>query len=103
MSSDIDLAILIDQYNISHQNQLIRQYTIELSRILRRDLHLVIMSSAGEDILAQIYKYDQCILNQNPPFLAYFKMTAFAMIAGFAYYKNIMKQGFTRKLYREKK
>ncbi|MBW2006388.1 MAG: nucleotidyltransferase domain-containing protein, partial [Deltaproteobacteria bacterium] len=74
MGSDIDLAILIDQDNISHQNELIRQYTIELSRILRKDLHLVIMNSAGEDILAQIYKYGQCILNQNPDLLAHFKM-----------------------------
>lgn len=102
MHSDIDLAILIDQDNISHQNELIRQYTIELSRILRKDLHLVIMNSAGEDILAQIYKYGQCILNQNPGLLAHFKMITFAMIADFAYYKNIMTKGFTRKLYREK-
>jgi len=99
--SDIDLAILIDQDNISHQNELIKQYTIELSRILRKDLHLIIMNSAGEDILAQIYKYGQCILNQNPDLLARFKMITFAMIADFAYYKNIMKKGFTRKIYRE--
>ena len=92
--SDIDLAILIDQDNISHQNELIKQYTIELSRILRKDLHLIIMNSAGEDILAQIYKYGQCILNQNPDLLARFKMITFAMIADFAYYKNIMKKGF---------
>jgi len=102
MDSDIDLAILIDQSNISHQNELIRQYTIELSHILRKDLHLVIMNSAGEDILAQIYKYGQCILNKNPELLAQFKMITFAMIAEFAYYKSIMEKGFTRKLYREK-
>ena len=41
------------------------------------------------------------ILNQNPDLLAHFKMITFAMIADFAYYKNIMKKGFTRKLYRE--
>ena len=102
MESDIDLGILIDQDNISHQNELKRQYIIDLSRILRKDLHLVIMNSAGEDILAQIFKYGQCILNQNPDLLAHFKMITYVMIADFAYYKNLMKKGFTRRLYREK-
>jgi len=100
--SDIDLAILIDRDDISRQNELRRQYIIELSRILRKDLHLVIMNSAGEDILAQIFKYGQCILNQNPDLLTRFKMITYAMIADFAYHKNLMKKGFTRKLFREK-
>ncbi len=102
MGSDIDLAILISQNYISRQNELRRQYIIDLSRILRKDLHLVIMNSAGEDILAQIYKYGQCILNQNPDLLARFKMITYAMIADFAFYKNLMKKGFTRRIYREK-
>jgi len=102
MDSDIDLAILISQNYISRQNELRRQYIIDLSRILRKDLHLVIMNSAGEDILAQIFKYGQCILNQNSDLLARFKMITYAMIVDFAFYKNIMKKGFTRRIYREK-
>ena len=103
LDSDIDLAILIDRDGISRENELRRQYIIDLGRILRKDLHVVIMTSVGEDILAQIFKYGQCILNHNPALLARFKMIAYAMIADFAYHKNLMKKGFTRKLYRGRK
>jgi len=54
--SDLGLAILLDQTALPRLNKLKRQFTIDLARILRKDLHLVIMNSAGEALIAQIFK-----------------------------------------------
>jgi len=96
--SDLDLAILLDQTALPRLNKLKRQFTIDLARILRKDLHLVIMNSAGEALIAQIFKYGRCILNQRPELLSRFKMSSYAMIAEFAYYRDQMKKGFINRL-----
>jgi len=100
--SDIDLAILLNRDDRPRQNELRRQYIVALSHILRKDLHIVIISSIDEGMLAQIFKYGQCIINHNPHVLAHFKMVAYAMIADFGYHKNLMKKGFIRRLSRGK-
>lgn len=99
--SDIDLAIILNRDDRARQNELRRQYIVDLGRILRKDMHIVIISSIDEGILAQIFKYGQCIINHDPHLLARFKMIAYAMIADFGYHKNLMKMGFIRKLSRE--
>lgn len=101
LDSDIDLAIFLNRDDRPHQNELRRQYIVDLGRILRKDVHIVIISSIDEGILAQIFKYGQCIINHNPHLLAHFKMIAYAMIADFGYHKNLMEKGFIRKLSRE--
>ena len=102
MDSDIDLAILLNRDDRPRQNELRRQYIVDLSHILRKDVHIVMISSIDEGILAQIFKYGECIINHNPHLLARFKMIAYAMIADFGYQKSLMKKGFIRKLSREK-
>jgi predicted nucleotidyltransferase len=96
--SDVDLAILINRDHSGRENELRSLYIADVSRILRKDLHIVMMNSAGETILAQIFKYGTCIVNRNAKVLTRFKMTAYAMIADFGYYKDLMKKGLARKL-----
>ena len=98
--SDLDLAILLDQTALPRLNKLKRKFTADLARILRKDLHLVIMNSAGEELIKQIFKYGRCIMNQRPELLSRFKMSSYAMIAEFAYYKDQMKKGFINRLFR---
>lgn len=95
--SDVDLAVLIDNELLCKQFELKNRYTGELSRILRKDLHILIMNNLGELILGQIFKYSQCIVNRNPEILSRFKMIKIAMIAEFEYYRKIAEEGFLRK------
>jgi len=85
MDSDIDLAIFLNRDDRPRRNELRKQYIVDLGRILRKDMHIVIISSIDEGILAQIFKYGQCIMNHDPHLLAHFKMIAYAMIADFGY------------------
>lgn len=96
-NSDVDLAVLIDKKTLTIQFELKNRFIRELSRILRKDLHVLIMNDLGESILSQIFKYGQCIVNRNPEILSRFKMSRIAMIAEFEYYRKIAEEGFLRK------
>ena len=95
--SDIDLAVILDHNTIIHQNDFQRQYYIGLAQTIRKDVHIVIINNAGENILAQVFKYGKCIFNRDPEIISRFQMVRFAMIADFAYQRNIMKEGFIRR------
>ena len=69
---------------------------VELSRILRKDIHPVILNLAGEEILRQIFLKGKCILVNNKKKLVRYKMTTFARIADFSYYKKRMQSGLIR-------
>jgi predicted nucleotidyltransferase len=99
--SDLDLAILLSHNAVDERSKLKTEYTIHLSRILRKDLHLIIMNDAGEEIIAQVFKYGQCIFNRKPELLSRFRMVSYAMIAEFGYLRNKMKQGFVRGVFGE--
>lgn len=99
--SDLDLAVLLDHEEVRRQDDLMREYTVGLARVLRKDLHIVIMNNAGEGLTAQILKNGQCILNLKPELLSRFKMVSYAMIAEFADHRNRMKKGFVRRLFGE--
>jgi hypothetical protein len=72
---------------------------IGLSRILRKEIHLVILNRAGETLSAQVFKYGKCLYNNAKPcILSEFRTTQFSKIADFAYLRNIMEKGFTRKI-----
>ena len=100
--SDMDLAVLITHDAVVRQNKLKREYGVGLARILRKDLHIVVMNSAGEGLMAQIFKYGQCIFNRKPELLSRFKMVSYAMIAEFGYYRNQMKKGLIHRILGEK-
>jgi len=97
-TSDVDLAILVDPRAKVDESELKRDLMIGLSGILRKEIHLVILNHAGEVLLAQVFKYGKCLNNSKPDILSGFKTVQFSKIADFAYLRNIMKKGFTRKV-----
>jgi predicted nucleotidyltransferase len=99
--SDLDLAVLLDHEEVRRKDDLMREYSVVLARLLRKDLHLVTMNDAGEGLTAQILKNGQCILNRKPELLSRFKMVSYAMIAEFTDHRNRMKKGFVRRLFGE--
>lgn len=90
--SDLDLAILLDHSIVHDRGKLKTEYTIHLSRILNKDLHLIIMNDAGEEVIAQVFKYGKCVFNRRPELLSRFRMVSYAMIAEFGDLKKRMKE-----------
>jgi len=96
--SDIDIGILLDRRYQSSADKKRMAYMTELSRILRKDIHPVILNSASEELLKQIFSKGKCILVNNPKELAYYKMVMFAKIADFAHYRKQMQSGLIKKI-----
>jgi hypothetical protein len=96
--SDIDLAILVDPDAKVDKFELKRDMMIGLSKLLRKEIHLVILNTAGEVLSAQIFKHGKCLYNSKPRILSEFKMVQFSKIADFGYLRKVMEKGFTRKI-----
>ena len=96
--SDIDIGILFDKRDLDFINSKRNDYIVELSRLLRKDIHPVILNSAGEELMKQIFSKGQCILINDSKKLSRFKMIMYSKISDFAYYRNQMKNGFIRKV-----
>ena len=96
--SDFDLAILLDPQAAVDPSKLKRELLIGLSRILRKEIHLVILNRAGEMLTAQVFQYGKCLHNANPHILSQFRTLQFSKIADFAYLRKIMEKGVTRKI-----
>ena len=96
--SDVDLGILFDEMdkNLSFKRR--TDYLIELGRLLRKDIHPVILNSASEELLRQIFSKGKCILINDVKKLAVHKMVMFVKIAEFAYYRSKMQSGLIRKV-----
>ena len=97
-ASDVDLAVLFDNRDREAVNQLLDKYLVDLSRSLRKDIHLTAMDFAVEELLRQIFKKGKCLVVNNTNKLAYFKMMAFSKIVSFYYYRNQMQSGIIRKV-----
>ena len=97
-SSDVDLAILFGNRNRETVNQQLDKYLIDLSRSLRKDIHLIAMDFAGEELLKQIFKKGKCLVVNDPKKMAYFKMMAYSKIVNFHYYRSQMQSGIVRKV-----
>ncbi len=96
--SDIDIGILMDRMN---QDIIIKEknvYMIGLSRILKKDVHPVILNSASEALLKQVFKKGKCVLVNNPKELSRKKMIIFSKIADYAYYQGKMQSGLIRRV-----
>ena len=98
VQSDIDLGVLLKHDFLCEEDHLYKLYLQELTRLIRKDIHLVIMNDAGEGILYQIFKYGKCIVNNNPAILTRFKMVQYSIIADFAYYKDMMQKSFIKSI-----
>ncbi len=96
--SDIDLGILMEESSAHDGLTKKIEYQVELSRILRKDIHLVLLNSAGEALLRQVFEKGRCVLINNPQELSRKKMVMFSEIADFAYYQSKMQSGLIRKV-----
>jgi len=96
--SDVDLAILFDSRDRAMINRRLDKYLIEISRILRKDIHLTTMNFASEALLKQIFKKGKCLIVNDSKKLARFKMTAYSRIVNFHYYRGQFQAGITRKV-----
>jgi len=99
--SDIDIGILLNRIDQEFARQQKMRYITELSRIIRKDVHPVILNYASEVLMKQIYSKGKCILIKDSKELAKYKMTMYARIADFAYYLNKMQNGFIRRTMEE--
>lgn len=96
--SDIDLAILFDSRYQVMINRRLDNYLIDLSRILRKDIHLTTMNFASEELLKQIFKKGKCLIVNDSKKMACFTMTAYSKIVNFHYYRGQFQAGIIRKV-----
>jgi len=96
--SDVDLGILFDEMDKDLSFKRRTDYLIELGRLLRKDIHPVILNSASEELLRQIFSKGKCILVNDVKKLAVHKMVMLVKIAEFAYYRSQIQSGLIKKV-----
>ena len=96
--SDIDLAILLGSRDRAVITRRLDKYLIDLSRMLRKDMHLTAMNFASEELLKQIFKKGNCLIVNDSKKLAYFTMIAYSKIVNFHYYRGQFQEGIVRKV-----
>ena len=94
--SDVDIAILFQTMASDVIRDLIDTIMVDLSRLLRKDIHFVVLNQAGEELLTQVFKKGKAIVVNDPRKLALFRMAAFAKIFDFAYYRGLMQAGLIK-------
>ena len=97
-ASDIDIGILLDEDKRDHGREIMTDCVVELGRVLRKDIHPVLLNSATDELLRQVFVKGKCILVSDSRKLARFEMVKFAMIADFAYYRKQMQSGLIKKV-----
>jgi len=97
-SSDVDIGILLDTKDQAKQTRRRKQYMLDLANSLKKEIHPVILNYAGEELMRQIFTHGKCILVKDQKKLSLFKMTAFARIADFGYYRTRMQSGLIRSI-----
>lgn len=96
--SDVDVGVILTHQNQKQYFKFQSQYTVVMGRKLRKDIHVVIMNTAGETLLKQVFKKGICVCVNNESIFKQFKMTRFSMIGEFSYYLDMTQAGFRRKL-----
>jgi predicted nucleotidyltransferase len=103
-TSDIDIGIVLDPEKIELDQFIAKRdrFLLDLSRILRKEIHLVILNIAGESLLSQVFKKGNCVFVGNKKKLTLIKAKMLLKIVDFNYYKNIMQSGFIKNVFEEK-
>jgi predicted nucleotidyltransferase len=96
--SDIDIGILLHGSNRDTDFEKRVEYLMELSKILKKDIHPVILNSANEELVRQIFLKGRCLLENDSRELSKYKMVMISRIADFAYHRHQMQSGFVRKV-----
>ena len=94
--SDVDIAILFKASDPDQIRDSIDIYMVDLARLLKKDIHPVVLNHAGEGLLAQIFNKGKCIVVNDKRKLALFKVEAFAKIFDFMYYFSLMQSGLIK-------
>ncbi|MFH1985665.1 MAG: nucleotidyltransferase domain-containing protein, partial [Pseudomonadota bacterium] len=76
--SDVDIGVLLRAPDAVPAELMRERMVVELSRKLRKDIHVVIMNSASEVLLKQILSHGRQILVKDKQLLSRFLMTATA-------------------------
>ena len=97
-SSDVDVGILLNTKDRAAEIEKRNQYMVDLADLLRKEIHPVILNSAGEELMRQIFAKGKCLLVKDQKKLSLFKMTMFVKIADFGYYRNQMQSGLIRSI-----
>ena len=97
-ASDVDIGVLIDSPDRKTQVEKRMRYMVDLAAVLRKEIHPVILNSASEELMRQIFTKGKCILVNDPKKLSLFKMTMFSRIADFSYYRRQMQSGLIRNI-----
>jgi len=96
--SDIDIGVLLRPHNRQTMQKKRTQYLTELGRVLRKDIHIVILNTAGEELLKQVFAKGKCVLINDHQKHAHFRMVMFTRIADFDYYRKPMQAGLVKKV-----
>ena len=96
IDSNIDIGILLRQKDLKKEDELREQVIVELSRILKKDIHPVIMNTAGEELLRQIFSKGKCVQTNDSKLLSQFVLVSLCRIAEFGYYRKMIQKGFLR-------
>jgi predicted nucleotidyltransferase len=97
-TSDVDLGILLRVADRTSVLDKRIEYMVELSKLLKKDIHPIILNSASEALIRQIFLKGKCILVNDSQKLSKFKMIMIARIADFGHYRNMMQSGFISKV-----
>ena len=54
-SSDVDIGILMDTNDRSMEMEKRNQYMLDLANILRKEIHPVLLNTAGEELMRHIF------------------------------------------------
>ena len=60
--SNIDIGVLLNPHNLEAMRKKRTLYLTELGRVLRKDIHIVILNTAGEELLRQVFAKGKCVL-----------------------------------------
>lgn len=96
--SDVDIGIVVNGREREFMLENRMTYMLELSRILRKDVHPVILNFASEQLMKQVFEKGKCVVVNDEKKLARFKMVEFAKIADFAYCLRQMQSGLIKKI-----
>ena len=96
--SDVDIGILLNSKDPDFAREKRTLYLCELTRLIRKDVHPVILNFAGEELLKQIFRKGSCILVKDERQLAHFKTIALSKIAEFGVYRKQMQAGLVRRV-----
>ena len=95
--SDVDIAVLATGDGSVFASRMQESY-LRLSRILRMDVHLVVLNSAPAELIRQVLSKGQCVLNLRPNTLLEFKTRMISAIACYSPYREFFQRSVVRRI-----